>query len=304
MIALDTTTNLALPYIAQGQAQKHVTHNEAIRMLNAIVQLAVIERSRSAPPDHPEEGDRYIVGSAGEGAWSGSPGRIAAWQDGHWMIHAPVLGWLAWIAAESRLVVWTGSTWADAATPVSAATLGINATADSTNRLAVAADATLLSHDGAGHQLKINKAAASETGSLVFQTSWSGRAEMGLAGDDDFRIKVSADGTVWREALTVAGATGRLGVGTGEPQGCLQCRLPAGDNGLAFVMTGQGRTGPDDNAHGAAFVLSHNAPATGSSSWATPRAARASASSGTRSTATTTSATPARTSSSAPTRPM
>ena len=86
--------------------------------------------------------------------------------------------------------------------------LGINTTADTTNRLAVSAAATLLTHAGAGHQLKINKNAAGDTASLLYQTSFSGRAEMGLAGDDNWRLKVSPDGSSWINALTVNAATG------------------------------------------------------------------------------------------------
>ena len=49
-------------------------------------------------------------------------------------------------------------------------TLAINgATADTTNRLSLNAPATLLNHDGDGHQLKINKASAGDTASLLYQ---------------------------------------------------------------------------------------------------------------------------------------
>ena len=64
--------------------------------------------------------------------------------------------------------------------------LGVNAVADEVNRLAVASEASLFSHDGAGHQVKVNKAAAGDTASLLFQTGWSGRAEMGTTGSDAF----------------------------------------------------------------------------------------------------------------------
>jgi len=85
------------------------------------------------------------------------------------------------------------------------AKLGIQAAADDTNRLSVASDATLLSHDGGGHQLKLNKAAETDSSSVVFQTDFSGRAEIGTAGGENFSIKVSADGTTWTDALTVDG---------------------------------------------------------------------------------------------------
>ena len=91
--------------------------------------------------------------------------------------------------------------------------VGINATSDATNRLTVASTATLLNHDGAGHQVKINKAGAGNTASLLYQTGFSGRAEMGLAGNDDFSIKVSADGGSWFTALSVTATDGHVGIG-------------------------------------------------------------------------------------------
>ena len=43
----DTSHALSLPLIQPSQAQKHVTHNEALRILDAVVQLVVI----AAVPD-------------------------------------------------------------------------------------------------------------------------------------------------------------------------------------------------------------------------------------------------------------
>lgn len=52
--------------------------------------------------------------------------------------------------------------------------LGVNTASDATNKLSVAADATLLTHNGAGHQLEINKAAGRDTASLLYQTNLHG----------------------------------------------------------------------------------------------------------------------------------
>ena len=59
----DTTTHLLLPYLLAAQAQKHVTHNEALRLLDGLVQLSVLDRDLTAPvrPTIPSDGDRYIV---------------------------------------------------------------------------------------------------------------------------------------------------------------------------------------------------------------------------------------------------
>src|SRR4051794_37605135 len=55
------TAHLLLPYLLASQAQKHVTHNEALRLLDAMVQLAVLDQARTAPPGSPADGDRHIV---------------------------------------------------------------------------------------------------------------------------------------------------------------------------------------------------------------------------------------------------
>jgi len=107
----DITTHLLLPYILASQAQKHVTHNEALRLLDAMVQLSVLDRSRTAPPAIPTEGDRHLVASGATGLWAGWDLNVAFWVDGVWMRLVPRPGWLAWIASEQAFVVWNGSAW-------------------------------------------------------------------------------------------------------------------------------------------------------------------------------------------------
>jgi hypothetical protein len=205
---VDETPNLNLPYIMPAQAQKHVTHNEAIRRLDALVQPGVVDRDLSAPPGSPAEGACYIVASGATGAWVGREGEIAAYQDAAWTFYTPREGWIVWVCDENLLCAWDGSAWVVAYALNPTPLVGVNATADATNRLAVSAAATLLNHAGAGHQLKLNKNAAADTASLLYQTGFSGRAEMGLAGDDDFHVKVSPDGAAWSEALVIDKDTG------------------------------------------------------------------------------------------------
>lgn len=209
---MDTSPNLLLPYIAAAQSQKHVTHNEAIRALDALVQLAVLDKDLAVPPASPADGARYIIAASPTGDWLGRAGQIAAAQDGAWSFYPPRLGWMAFVADEGLIYRFDGTAWVGAVTGIAdpAPKLGINTASDTTNRLAVASPATLLTHAGAGHQLKINKSAAAATGSLLLQTAFSGRAEIGLAGDDDLRVKVSADGTTWRDAIIVDRTTGAV----------------------------------------------------------------------------------------------
>ena len=212
---MDNSPNLSLPYIAPSQAQKHVTHNEAIRTLDALVQLAVLDRDLSAPPALPANGDRYLVAAGATGAWSGQSGNVAAWQDGVWEFFGPKPGWTAWVTDEERLAAWDGAIWvlAGGADINPVPFVGVNTTAAAPHRLAVKSEATLFEHDGAGHQIKLNKAAAGDTGSVLFQDGNSGRAEIGLCGDDDLYIKVSTDGVAWKEALRVDRATGEAILG-------------------------------------------------------------------------------------------
>jgi hypothetical protein len=126
-MATTDSPNLNLPYILAAQAQKHVTHNEAVRMLDAIVQLSVRDRDLAAPPPAPADGDRHIVAAAASGAWTGKSGEIAAYQDGAWAFYTPREGWTAWIADEDKLLAFNGSSWVDAGTFTSVPLLGINA---------------------------------------------------------------------------------------------------------------------------------------------------------------------------------
>lgn len=200
----DRTTNLSMPFILPSQAQKHVTHNEALQALDAIVQLAV-EDDATAPPAEPVEGARFVVAINATGAWAGHDGHIAVRQDGAWSYLRPRAGWLAWFVTEQKVKIFDGATWSDLQSEdTSPSMLGINTAADNQNRLAVASDATLFTHAGHGHQTKINKAAAIDTATLLFQSNWTGHAEIGLAGDNNFSIKVS-DGSTWLTALKIDG---------------------------------------------------------------------------------------------------
>ena len=178
---------------------------DLLRGLDALVQLAVLDRDLSTPPGSPAEGDRYLVTAGGSRAWAGEDGNVAAWQDGAWAFLVPRIGWLVWVADEMRLLSFDGATWADAAVhSINPALLvGVNTTADATNRLAVKSPASLFDQESGDHRLKINKAAAGDTASVLFQSGYSGWAEFGLAG-------VSPDGASWIEALMIDAATGRI----------------------------------------------------------------------------------------------
>lgn len=212
----DTSPTLSLPYIQPSQAQKHVTHNEALRQLDILVQTVVNDRDLTTPPGAPVAGDSHIVAPGGTGLWAGHDTDIASFDGADWQFTTPVTGWQAQVVAENRPVVFDGTNWATQQPDLNNLTgVGIATQADATNRLAVSADATLLSHDGAGHQVKINKSTQTDTASLLFQTGWSGRAEMGTAGNDHFAIKVTSDGAAWNIGLEIDSDTGKTAFPSG-----------------------------------------------------------------------------------------
>lgn len=206
----DTTPILSLPLIQPAQAQKHVTHNEALQALDVLVQPVVMARL-SAPPPAPERGARYLVGGAATASFAGQENRIAVWQGNAWQFLAPRRGWRVHVLEEADDAIWTGTGWTMGRDrPQEVSRLGVSTGADATNRLSVSSPATLLTHAGAGHQVKINKAKTADTASLLYQTNWSGRAEIGLNGNDDLSVKTSVNGTAWVEAMRIDGRTGTL----------------------------------------------------------------------------------------------
>ncbi len=217
---MSETAHLSLPLLAGAQSQKHVTHNEALLLLDALVHLSVEDADLTAPPVTAADGERYLVATGATGDWAGHDGDIALRDGNGWSFLIPQTGWRVWIGDAKALLVFDGLNWVSMSagaggTSQSAALFGINATADNINRLSVSSAAVLFNHEGSDAQTKINKAATGNTASLLFQTGFSGRAEFGLAGDDDFRIKVSPDGSVFKTALHVDRVTGKVGFPSG-----------------------------------------------------------------------------------------
>ena len=114
----EESAKLRIPYLAAAQAQKHVTHNEAMTLLDTLVQLSVLDKDLTAPPGAPDEGDCYIVAGGGgtaTDAWVGWETRIARYIDGEWRSYLPGegggAGWLAWVQDEDAMYRFDGADW-------------------------------------------------------------------------------------------------------------------------------------------------------------------------------------------------
>ncbi len=216
---MSSSTNLRLPYIDANQNQKSVTHNAALTVLDALVNLRVAATTLTAPPAAPNDGQCWIVASGGTGAWAGKDLNVAAWQDGVWAFYAPNPGFVAYVDALGGALMWNGTAWVSllgAISTLALATLGLGTAADPANPLSAKLNAALFaavptsaSPAGTGDvRLKLSKQAASNTASLLFQDNYSGRAEIGLTGDDTLHLKVSPDGSTFYDAVRVAAAGG------------------------------------------------------------------------------------------------
>ena len=205
----DLSPSLALPLIAPAQAQKHVTHNEALMRLDMLVQPAMADSTLTDPPASPVAGERHLVAPGGTGLWAGQDTAIALYDGVAWLFALPQAGWRVYDIAAASGLVFDGAAWVPEQPNLQNLDgIGVNAASDAINRLVVSSQATLFNHEGAGHQLKINKATVTDTASLLYQTGFSGRAEMGLTGSDAFSIRASADGSTWNTGLSLDPATG------------------------------------------------------------------------------------------------
>jgi hypothetical protein len=211
-----TSPRLTLPFIQPAQAQKHVTHNEAVRALDMLVQLSFEDDALNTPPPAPSEGDCYVIASGGSGAWSGQGGAIAAYLDGVWQFHTPRAGWRGYALSRAAMVVFDGTQWHEI-TPgalQAASLIGLGMQADNSTPFAAKLNSALwsalYSSDGGTGSLiqTLNKESSGADVGLVLQEDFQTRALIGLFGDNTLRLSVTPDGVNFNDALTIDPSTG------------------------------------------------------------------------------------------------
>lgn len=114
----ETTSRHGLPLLQAGQAQKEVTHNEALVLLDLLTHPAV-EGVLAVPPSAPQAGEGWIVGAAATGEWAGQTGSLAFRTSGGWRFLAARAGLLVWDKASSAFVWFDGALWRSDSGPLS-----------------------------------------------------------------------------------------------------------------------------------------------------------------------------------------
>ncbi|MEM7494320.1 MAG: DUF2793 domain-containing protein [Pseudomonadota bacterium] len=219
----DFTPRLGLPYLLPNQAQKHVTVNESLRRLDALVLAAIEGQDANEPSLSPNEGESWLTGSSPTGLWQNMPNRLVFWADGAWHFEVPQAGWRVYDKSESQLVIYDGTSWtALGGETQNLSFIGLATIADDDNPFAARLNTALFTAREVGDfgsgdlRVTLNKETTLNTGSVLFQSGWSGRSEIGLVGNDDLAFRVSSDGSSWIDALKVDGTTGGVGIG-GNP---------------------------------------------------------------------------------------
>lgn len=134
MSSMPVTSRFSLPLLATAQAQKEMTHNEALVLIDALVQLAVEAGPQADPPTDPDEGQCWLVGATPTGGWAGQAHAVAVWTAGGWRFAIPREGLRAWRIADGAWIGFKGGTWV-APSPISVPSGG--AVIDSEARVAI-----------------------------------------------------------------------------------------------------------------------------------------------------------------------
>jgi hypothetical protein len=103
-----------LPMLAVSQAQKEITHNEALVRIDALLHTAIEGVSSSVPPvDDTDIGKCWLVGNAPTAVWTGQADSIAVYIGGGWRHIAPQDGMRIWNRANHRHLFRIESHWTE-----------------------------------------------------------------------------------------------------------------------------------------------------------------------------------------------
>ncbi|MBA2920052.1 DUF2793 domain-containing protein [Sphingomonas sp. MAH-20] len=106
------SARLALPFIAAGQAQKELTHNEALALIDAGLAAAAESAGSDEPPAAAAAGQCWVVGAAPTGLWTGHADELACWTDGGWRFLPAVEGMRVWLKDQRLWAAREAGGWA------------------------------------------------------------------------------------------------------------------------------------------------------------------------------------------------
>lgn len=248
----DTTPRLGLSMLVAAQAQKHVTVNEDLALIDMLHDCTFLSMAQNTPPATAADGDCYLVPAGATDAWLNAAGQIACCLDGGWRFLNPFKGMRAYNAADSRVYLYNGSAWkacADSSLtlPASGALSSLNLPQQWTATQQFCAGITV----GKASLTELNSCASLALNSAVHNyMTLNAPADMQCAialgdqsngtdivlyrpaGLQDFRIYMIRAGD-----LATFTQEGRVGIGTMAPTEKLSVNgniAPAADNSFSF----------------------------------------------------------------------
>jgi hypothetical protein len=136
MADMPFTARFSLPLLATAQAQKEVTHNEALALIDALIHPTVEAGPLATPPATPIPGQCWLVAAGATGAWAGRGNALAIWSDGGWRFAAPRPGMRVLRSPDGVWLRFQGGMWIG---PDSVTNPAGGVTIDSEARAAIAA---------------------------------------------------------------------------------------------------------------------------------------------------------------------
>ncbi|WP_321397415.1 DUF2793 domain-containing protein [Emcibacter sp.] len=107
----DNTARLGMPFIIASQAQKEVTHNMALNMLDIFVQPVIETMGLTEPPAEAEEGQAWIVGTGATGDWAGEDDKVALRVGSAWIFYEAFDGMRFWVRDTDMFTLFRAGMW-------------------------------------------------------------------------------------------------------------------------------------------------------------------------------------------------
>jgi len=103
---------MGLTDLVEAQALASARMNKNMRIMEAMVNLAIIDRDLTAPPGSESDGDCYLVASGGTGDWSGEDGNIAIFSSTlGYLFQTPFEGVAGRVQDENIRIEYDGAAW-------------------------------------------------------------------------------------------------------------------------------------------------------------------------------------------------
>lgn len=106
------TTRHQLPLLAVSQAQKEITHNEALARIDALLH-PVVQDQLAAPPVLTELdfGKCWLIAGSPTGDWAGKADQIAIWASGSWRFSVASEGMRIRLFSSGLNLVYIAGLW-------------------------------------------------------------------------------------------------------------------------------------------------------------------------------------------------